>query len=557
MPYTVPTPTNATYAGRRYGRAKEVHNEIGAIAEKPTFVDNAVHHAVYESTQSTSKKTQVSKPNQKHFQPTHPRRYRISEEQSSIRLAHTTHEDSPFFNGEQLSATSSRPMLLIAEEDDALRLRTQSVNTTAKGVRVELTNMRGKSITNYGMGDTSHVRAGQTISVGMRSTDLVEKLFDKALHGLNSASSKGVSTLFIAQNFNSTVVPTAVRFVGRHDHFIMYYDKFGNFLYAPKIFNNKDRQLGTQRGVAKTKIDPIVDVANRIVVKGNGIALNDSLSITVDDAEEQKKRGSIKEMKVKDPTVNNESKGRTAASQLLRLNKKAQGALQSNMHAQSWDFEPGDIVDYDSAIGKVQQAIIELEHSASGTSNFQLLSYEAGLEAVINSFGDSADLDDEAFEMNSSEQITVLNKSGIGSSKIRVRGVLTVRPVIDKLPRVNANTEINTGQDIHAGMMLGHRKIGYGAGRSALGFGITPRINGTHAAGAITVTSTAGFADSGHLILDNKSFVSYSGRTATTFTGVSLVSGVAIASPIAEIRMLRPRGHEMRTVKGKKIRRKI
>ena len=556
MPYTVPTPTNATYAGRRYGRAKEVHNEIGAIAEKPTFVDNAVHHAVYESTQSTSKKTQVSKPNQKHFQPTHPRRYRISEEQSSIRLAHTTHEDSPFFNGEQLSATSSRPMLLIAEEDDALRLRTQSVNTTAKGVRVELTNMRGKSITNYGMGDTSHVRAGQTISVGMRSTDLVEKLFDKALHGLNSASSKGVSTLFIAQNFNSTVVPTAVRFVGRHDHFIMYYDKFGNFLYAPKIFNNKDRQLGTQRGVAKTKIDPIVDVANRIVVKGNGIALNDSLSITVDDAEEQKKRGSIKEMKVKDPTVNNESKGRTAASQLLRLNKKAQGALQSNMHAQSWDFEPGDIVDYDSAIGKVQQAIIELEHSASGTSNFQLLSYEAGLEAVINSFGDSADLDDEEFEMNSSEQIAVLNKSGIGSSKIRMRGVLTVRPVIDKLTRTRTSA-VNTGSDIHAGILLGHRNNGYGAGRSALGFGITPRINGTHAAGAITVTSTAGFADSGHLILDNKSFVSYSGRTATTFTGVSLVSGVAIASPIAEIRMLRPRGHEMRTVKGKKIRRKI
>tara|TARA_R100000900_G_scaffold46797_4_gene37603 strand:+ start:4207 stop:5877 length:1671 start_codon:yes stop_codon:yes gene_type:complete len=556
MPYTVPTPTNATYAGRRYGRAKEVHNEIGAIAEKPTFVDNAVHHAVYESTQSTSKKTQVSKPNQKHFQPTHPRRYRISEEQSSIRLAHTTHEDSPFFNGEQLSATSSRPMLLIAEEDDALRLRTQSVNTTAKGVRVELTNMRGKSITNYGMGDTSHVRAGQTISVGMRSTDLVEKLFDKALHGLNSASSKGVSTLFIAQNFNSTVVPTAVRFVGRHDHFIMYYDKFGNFLYAPKIFNNKDRQLGTQRGVAKTKIDPIVDVANRIVVKGNGIALNDSLSITVDDAEEQKKRGSIKEMKVKDPTVNNESKGRTAASQLLRLNKKAQGALQSNMHAQSWDFEPGDIVDYDSAIGKVQQAIIELEHSASGTSNFQLLSYEAGLEAVINSFGDSADLDDEEFEMNSSEQIAVLNKSGIGSSKIRMRGVLTVRPVIDKLTRTRTSA-VNTGSDIHAGILLGHRNNGYGAGRSALGFGITPRINGTHAAGAITVTSTAGFADSGHLILDNKSFVSYSGKTATTFTGVSLVSGAAIASPIAEIRMLRPRGHEMRTVKGKKIRRKI
>jgi hypothetical protein len=558
MAYTVPTPTNGTYAGRRYGRAKEVHNEVGAIAEKPTFVDNAIHHAVYQSTQSSSKKTQVTKPNQSDFQPTHPRRYRISEEQSSIRLAHTTHEDSPFFNGEQLSTTSSRPMLLIAEEDDALRLRTQSVNTTAKGARIELTNMRGKNITNYGMGDTSHVRAGQTISVGLRTTDLVEKLFDKALHGLNSTSSKGVSTLFVAQNFNSTALPTAIRFVGRHDHFIMYYDKFGNFLYAPKIFNIKDRELGTQRGVSQTKIDPIVDVANRIVIKGNGIAVNDSLNITVDDAEQQKKHGSIKQMKMQDPTVNNESKGRTAASQLLRLNKKAQGALQSNQHALSWDFEPGDIVEYNSAIGKVQQAIIELEHSATGTSNFQLLSYEAGLEAVINSFGESADLEDESFEMNSNEQITVINKSGIGSSKIRVRGVLTVRPVIDKLPRVNANTGINTGHDIHAGMILGHRNNGYGAGRSALGFGISPRISSTAvAAGAITVTSTTGFADSGHLILDNKSFVSYSSKSATQFLGVTLISGAAIPSPIGEIRMLRPRGHEMRTVKGNKIRRKI
>tara|TARA_R100000406_G_scaffold9890_5_gene6539 strand:- start:362 stop:2059 length:1698 start_codon:yes stop_codon:yes gene_type:complete len=565
MTYSVPSPVNASYVKKRYGRSKEVYLEVGAIAEKPTFVDNTIHHAIYETTEKTigdnfqvslSKKTQVSKPNQGDFQPTHQRRYRLSEEQSSIRLAHKDHEDAPFFNGEQLSESSSRPMLLIADNDTSLRLRTQSLSNTQKGVRVNLNNMKGKSLADYSMDSVSHVRAGQTISVGMRSTDLVEKLFDKALHGLNSVSAQGVSTLFVAQNFNSTVIPTAVRFVGRHDHFIMYYDRFGNFLYAPKIFNNKDRELGTQRGVAKTKIDPIVDVANRMVVKGNGIAVNDNISVVVDDAEEQKKRGSIKEMKMKDPTVNNESKARTSASQLLRLNKKAQGALQSNAHAQSWDFEPGDIVNYKSAIGNVQQAIIELAHKSDGTSDFQMISYEAGLEAVVNSFGDSADLDDEEFVFDNSQQISSINKSGIGSAKIRVRGVLRVRPVITKLARIRTGDD-GAGSDIHAGMLLGHRNSGYGAGRSALGFGITPRINGTHALGAITVATTAGFADSGFLILDNKSFVLYSGRTATTFTGVILVSGAAIASPIAEIRMLRPRGHEMRTVKGKKIRRKI
>ena len=563
MTYSVPSPTNASYSSRRYGRSKEVHSEIGAIAEKPTFVDNAIHHAIYQTTEKTIgegsevllKKTQVTKPNQTDFQPTHQRRYRISEQQSSIRLAHNTHEDAPFFNGEQMSASSSRPMLLIADEDPTLRLRTQSLVPTNKGINVVLNNMKGKSLSEMGMGDVQHVRAGQTISVGMRTTDLVEKLFTKSLHGLNNVSTDGISTLFVAQNFNSTVIPTAIRFVGRHDHFIMYYDRFGNFLYAPKIFKNKDRELGTQRGVGKTKIDPIVDVANRIVVKGNGIALNDHISIPVDDAEEQKKRGAIKEMKVKDPTVNSESKARTSASQLLRLNKKAQGALQSNQHAQSWDFEPGDIVDYKSAIGRVQQAIIELEHKSDGTSNFQMISYEAGLEAVINAFGDGADMDDEEFQAGG-EQIVSINKSGIGSSNIRARGVLRVRPVITKLARTKTSA-LNTGSDIHAGVLLGHRNSGYGAGRSALGFGITPRISGTHAAGAITVSSTTGFADSGHLILDNQSFVSYSGRTATSFTGVTLVSGAAIASPIAEIRMLRPRGHEMRTVKGRKIRRKI
>jgi len=554
--YSVPSPTNSSYVKQRSGRLKEVHNEVGALAEEPTFVDNTIHHVIYETTQNLSKKTQVSKPNQGDFQPTHQRRYRLSEEQSAVRLAHETHEDAPFFNGEQLSDTSSRPMLLIADEDSALRLRTKSITATSKGARIHLTNMKGKSLTDFSMNRTTHVRAGQTLSIGLRTTDLVEKLFTKALHGLNSVETKGISTLFIAQNFHTTVLPTAIRYVARHDHYIMYYDRFGNFLYAPKVFNMKDRELGAQRGVGKTKIDPMVRVANRIVVQGNGIALNDAIRVQVDDAEEQKKHGSIKQMKVSDPTVNNESKARTSASQLLRLNKKAQGALESRMHAMSWDIQPGDVVEYKSAIGNVRQAIIELEHKSDGTSDFQMISYEAGLESVINSFGESADMADEMQATDNSQQVTTINKSGLGSANLRVRGQLDVRPVISKLTRTKTSAT-NTGVDIHAGVLLGHRNNGYGAGRSALGFGITPRINGSYAAGAITVTSTDGFADSGHLILDEQSFVSYGAKTATSFTSVTLISGAAIPSTIGALRMLRPRAHEMRTTKGLRIRRKI
>ena len=201
-------------------------------------------------------------------------------------------------------------------------MRTQGIVSANKGAQINLVNMKGKNLNDYQMSMTRTVYAGQTLSVGLRSTDLVEKLFTKALHGLNSVSTKGASTLFVAQNFNSTALPTAVRFVGRHDHNVMYYDRFGNFVYAPKIFNIKDRELGIQRGVGKTKADPITDIANRITVRGKGIALNDAVSVEVDDAEAQKRQGSIKQMKVKDPTVNNESKARTSANQMLRLNQK-------------------------------------------------------------------------------------------------------------------------------------------------------------------------------------------------------------------------------------------
>lgn len=556
MTYTIPSPVNTSYAAPAKGRSDAIHDEVGAVVEEPTFVDNAVHHVVYKPAQSNGLTAQIDKPTQSDFQATHPRRYRLSEEDAGVRLAHTTHENAPFFDGQQLSPTSSRPMLIYDADEVVNRLRTDAVTTASKGVRIALNNMKGRTLSDFQMGETRHVYAGQTVGVGLRSTDLVEKLFSKALHGLNSVTTKGTSTLFVAKNFHSLVVPSAVRSVARHDHFIMYYDRFGNFIYAPKVFRVKDRRLGVQRGVGETSIDPIVDVANRVTVKGKGVALNDAISVQVDDAESQKRLGSIKQMTVFDPTANNETTARKSASQALRLNKKAQGALVSNRHTLSWDLEPADIVEYNSAIGDVRQALIEVNHTSSGESNFQMISYEAGLEAVLTSFGDGDDIDSEEDEIDRLFQIVKVNKSGIGNADLRVTGVLTVKPVISTLARTKTSGS-NAFPDIHAGFLLGHRNAGYGAGRSALGFGVTRRIGGTHSVGTITVTSTDGFADSGHLILDNQSFVSYSAKTATTFTGATLISGTSIPATITELRMLRPRAHEMRTVKGRKIRRKI
>lgn len=563
--YTIPSPVNTSYAAPSNGRLDDVHTEVGAVVEKPNFVDNAVHHARYEVSQNNSKTMVLKSPNKNDFQVTSAGKYRITEEQDSVRLAHQSHEDAPFFDGIQLSESSKRPMLLIDANDPSLKLRTKKVSSADKGVRIELNNMKGRNLNDVQMKDTTHVYAGQILSVGLKSTDLVERLFDNSLHGLNSVKTEGSSTLFVAQNFNSLSIPSAIRYVARHDHYIMYYDRFGNFKYAPKVFSLKDRQIGFQRGVGKTKIDPIVEIANRIVIKGKGLAVNDNLSVEIDDAEMQKRHGSIKQMTIKDPTANSDSKARKAAGQALRLNKKAQGALKSEDHSMSWDMEPGDVVDFNHAISKGRQALIEVSHNEIGASSFQMVSYEAGLESILTAFGDDGDLEDEEFERDKTFQVQVLNKSGVGQSNLSITGIMNTRRVSSKIIRSRTTmTELDyIAPNIHAGMLLGHRNIasnGFGATRSALGVGWSRRVPGTLSGNQIIADITDFPTDTGVLILDNQSVVEYTGVATSPsprFTNVTLISGAAIPASIGEIRLARTRSHEMRYVKSVTKRRMI
>ena len=50
MPYSIPSPTNATYVARPTGRSDAVHDEVASKIQQPKFVDNAVHHVRYEAS---------------------------------------------------------------------------------------------------------------------------------------------------------------------------------------------------------------------------------------------------------------------------------------------------------------------------------------------------------------------------------------------------------------------------------------------------------------------------------------------------------------------------
>ena len=595
MAYTIPSPTNATYVARE-GRSDADHGVVGKRIEEPKFVDNAVHHVIYEATGQFSDTPyqngiKVSKPNKNDFLMTHQRKYRYEEEMSSLRLAHDGKSTTPYFNGEKITPSTILPPLLIDADDDTLRLKPDQVINTNDGARLILMNMKGLTLNDLGFKDTTHFRLTQKISIGLRTTDLVQRLFKGSLHGLNSVSlgmpitpsklanqkrNPRHSMTFLAQDFYANSIPSAVRAVARHDHYSLFHDRFGNFIYTPKTFLVVDRELGQKRGTGGVKSDPITEAANRIMLEGKSQAANDIIQITVDDVEMQKKEGVVRQMRVKDPTATNIMQARKSANQFLRLNRKAQGAITSNAHARSWDISPGEVVKFkhESMDIDVNKAVIEVEHESIGESSFQLASYETGLEGVLNAFADDSE-GDGIQNTDLENQIVKLEKSGIGRTELKVVGVVTARSITINQPRLTTDATIthnNSSPNVHSGVLLGHRGVGgENPARSAIGNGYTPRRGGVYSSGTniLTTTSgggTTGFPNTGVLVLTyisgatyNVATVAYTGKTATTFTGISVVApnGGTIPSIISEVKLLRPRAHEIKTSKTTKIGRRL
>ena len=611
MPYTPPAPgPSRAYSIR--ARLDDVQDTVKSSIETPVFVDNAVLHAEYvRDDDATSGRVQrVKPPTQSDFQMTHGRRYRFVEEQSTIRLTHADKagidsEGQVFFENGRLQTGDQPPLLTFAELEPVNRLRAKSVESATQGSRLVLQNMKGRTLADVEFSDETHVRLGQTVGVGYRTTDLIQRLFTDKLHGLNSVSVgftfagpragsvtsyRGAdiarhSMSFLSQNFRGVHIPTALRFIARHDGYALFYDRWGNFLYTPRVFAHTDRVVGQSQGMGGAESDPIVDVANRLVVTGARRANNDSIVITVDDAELQKRHGHVKQEEVIDPTATTERKARRSANQLLRQNRKAQGTFKSKKHVKSWDLSAGEIVEYQNPVDKQIErvAILEAFHSLkSHTSTFQFAAYQQGLEGVLQAFGEGQELLQEESQTDRTLQIQTKEVSGIGRARLNVRMLAGVRHVLGGKARTNSAVTVapvitlnNTAPDVHAGFLLGHRHIAAATGgttyrtnanarvRGALGGANgSPYTTATTLIGAtLTVGSTAGFPQTGLIEIsihdgDTGEACQHEATvaSATTFTlsGAPTPRTGVIPAVIAGtvVRLLRSRSHEMGTAKG-------
>jgi hypothetical protein len=421
--------------------------EVMTEARQPVFVDNAVHHALLSVQDGDKHKVTIENRNNATYNVMSEREYELVEGEASIQLTHKrapghSSTSAPFYQDEVLSSTSKKPTILFSAENNADRLTMSTFETSALGVKANLNNMKGRSLSKIGFADT-HVRLGDPIDVGLRTsdlamrlgTDVTETLTSVNIGGLRSSTNTNAlrrkhTTRFLAEDFYGTNLIDALRFVSRQDSNIVMLDRYANLLYSPFTFSTTQKMLYAQTRAGGESDNPITHSENRVTVRGVPIALNEIAQITVNDSERQQGKfdSDIQETvkPIFDATVKSKSSAKRVARQILKANAIYKGSMKSDGHIDAWELRPGDIVNYKNE----KRLITEARHTLSNRqSSFKFLSLQKGIEGVLqdissgmasSSYGDNPDV---------INQITEENMSLFNSIEIHSTVVVSVRAV--------------------------------------------------------------------------------------------------------------------------------
>lgn len=370
-------------------------SEASTKERKPVFVDNAIHIAKYESQNNTIPKATIAA---SPFQVATERRYTLKEEESSVVLSHSK---TPGHSGKTTVFTpygaDTSSNLLYDSNDTTKRLVRKRIENLTENIRLHLPNMRGRTLSDLGISTSVHM--AQPVNVGFRTSDLALEL-SKEVEGTVSSIMIGErmtptnaytqrrrhSNSFFAFNFNNMNLISALRLIGRKSNRVLDYDNFGNVLFLPfnygkkRVFINEESRFGSKQD------NPVDDVQNRITVKGIPLALNDDVSVTVNDGSKQQGRFDLDIIEnsspIEDATVRTSEEARRVARQVLRANNVMRGSISTSGHPDKWYIRPGDIIRY----ANKEYAVMEAKHRMSDRlSDFNFLSLESGVEGVLQS----------------------------------------------------------------------------------------------------------------------------------------------------------------------------
>ena len=331
------------------GRFDAAQTPVMKRIRKPRFVDNAVRHGEYTKTPTGFT---VNRPTASDFMPTSERKYKLIEEEDTIRLLHNPTESvryqgAIFLNDEKVTTSSSLPPLVVGAEDNRQSLVVSDVQDATKGTRYRLENMKGQPLSSVGFFDKT-IYFSQKIGVGLRTSDLAVRTAKANTSAINGVKARAPSTTFIAQDFYGVEVSSALRFLSKHDGYSPRSDRFGNFCYYPQNRIEREYLLVENRVAGGSVEENNENTPNRVTVRGRPRANNDKNVVQVDDFGSQ--TNGINEVPggIYSPTAVTKSSARRVGQRMLKMAKNAKNSRKFLDVIDATHMHPGDLVSYQS-----------------------------------------------------------------------------------------------------------------------------------------------------------------------------------------------------------------
>ena len=417
-------------------------NVVMKQVRKPVFIDNALHLGEIAMQGTTQAKVTINKRKTTTYAVASTHSYTIDEREDNIILTHTatpghSSTSSIFYMGTdfQNNVALNNLKMLYSIDTQTERLSIGGHSTGNKGSTFSIRNMKGRTLKELGFGSTAGY-AAQPIDVGFRTTDMAMRLGRDVADSLTSVnialplspSNSGgdrrrYTTRFVATDFYGVNLVTALRFLGRHDGHIVYFERFGNLLYVPFNFSEAGRFVNANERGGPAGTNPIENTSNVVVVQGQPLSVNDIAYAEVKDAERQSKNDVQQDPQViEDFTVRNNESARRVARSILKANNLLSGNKTSSGHPNAWDLRPGKIIEYEGQ----RRILTEVRHNLTNNSaDLVFLTVDSGIEGVLQGIIEGAQNTGSRPEIV--EQISEENLSLFGEIKIVTIPIITIQ----------------------------------------------------------------------------------------------------------------------------------
>jgi hypothetical protein len=436
------------------GRADAAQDTVMKKIRKPRFVDNAVRHAQYTKVKAGFA---ANKPTKTDFIPTPERRYKLIEEEDTIRLLHNptdsmTYEGSLFYDGDKVTTTSTLPALAVGSENHTQALVMSEIKTSNKGNRYGIENLKGRKLHDVGFTDKT-IRFAQKVGVGLRTSDLAIKLGNTSQSSINGLRVKRPSGTFVAQDFYGIDSLTAIRFLAKHDFYSPRSDRFGNLVYSPQTQIEREHLLTENRVSGGTSENNNSALPNRVVVRGKSRANNDKNVVQVDDFGTQ--GDSVNEVPggIYAPTALTKASARRIGQNMLRMSKKANDSKILADVLEGSHIQPGDLVSYQSRTDNNKQIVLSGNYDLiNRKSDLHINSVDGTLEDVLQKFQevDISNTSEDDFDRN--RQFSVEEFSTAFGFKVKISWEIAER--VDNNRGVGFNLGQPNRDTIHGGRVL-------------------------------------------------------------------------------------------------------